>query len=386
MEVGELSIAEYEVQEQTDASGEPVFVIRVIHNNRFIRLNKKFYSLLMELQNSESLTDSDNEDAIQFVDFLKMVELFRDDDRPVAHLEDKIEKRLSLWNRIVNGVLHSTVSIKNSDKIIEYVYLHFGQYILSRIGICSIGTLLITGSTAFIGSFLFKTLAPVELPSIPAIVATLWVGALFSILIHEMAHALTCKHFGCKIAAFGVMFYYGLPGAFVDTSDAYFLTKWKRVIIDLAGIAANLLIIAACGICLLFVEGDYFVILRLIAFVNIFLVLWNLIPFLKYDGYFALADALDYPNLRTDAISRVLHINSFKSTLPTSGRDFALLLFGLGSILFTVILLVLVALYIRAILTRLIPEPYNTAFPTIVAFVAFSFLFQRAIKKMKNMK
>ena len=41
---------------------------------------------------------------------------------------------------------------------------------------------------------------------------------IISLTVHEASHALTCKHYGARVNSAGLMLYFGLPTAFVDTA------------------------------------------------------------------------------------------------------------------------------------------------------------------------
>jgi len=127
--------------------------------------------------------------------------------------------------------------------------------------------------------------------------------------LHELGHAFTAKRFGCRIPAMGVAFVVLWPMAYTDTNDTWRLTdRLQRLKVASAGILTELIIaIWATLAWALLPEGGA----RSAAFV-LATTSWvatlaiNASPFMRFDGYFILSDALDMPNLhaRSFALAR----------------------------------------------------------------------------------
>ena len=55
--------------------------------------------------------------------------------------------------------------------------------------------------------------------------------------LHELGHAITCKHFGGECHEIGLMLLVGTPCLYCDVSDAWLLAdKWHRIAVSAAGI------------------------------------------------------------------------------------------------------------------------------------------------------
>lgn len=119
------------------------------------------------------------------------------------------------------------------------------------------------------------------------------------LIIHEFGHAITAKHFGCEVHRGGVLLYYGTPAAFVDTTDVWMHGKRARLGITWAGPYTGFILGGLCAVVVYFwpdIQGAR--ILFQLAFVFILTSAVNLIPMLKLDGYYLLADGLEIPRLR----------------------------------------------------------------------------------------
>ncbi len=123
-------------------------------------------------------------------------------------------------------------------------------------------------------------------------------------LLHEAAHGLTLARFGGSPRRAGFMLFYLTPAFFVDVTDGWRLPKRsQRVAIALAGPAVHAVIAAVALIAALALpqpETDRAMLLLALSCIAVVIV--NLIPFVRFDGYIALMSALDEPNLRGRAI------------------------------------------------------------------------------------
>lgn len=134
-------------------------------------------------------------------------------------------------------------------------------------------------------------------------------AASFAKVVHELAHAWTAKHFGLRVPTMGIAFLVMWPVLYTDTGESWKLTRRRqRFAIAAAGIAAEL---ALGGIALLLwsvaPEGIWKSVFFLLATTTWVMALAiNLSPFMRFDGYYLLSDALDMPNLheRSFALAR----------------------------------------------------------------------------------
>ncbi|MBP2291536.1 HlyD family efflux transporter periplasmic adaptor subunit [Azospirillum rugosum] len=124
--------------------------------------------------------------------------------------------------------------------------------------------------------------------------------------LHELGHAYTAKRYGCRVPTMGVAFLVMWPVLYTDTSDAWKLVSRRaRLGIASAGILAELGLAAFATLAWSFLPDGA---LRSAAFF-VATVSWvttltiNLSPFMRFDGYYLLADALDVPNLQDRAFA-----------------------------------------------------------------------------------
>lgn len=125
-------------------------------------------------------------------------------------------------------------------------------------------------------------------------------------LIHEFGHGLAAHHFGVKVPRIGLALIFMMPMFYSDTSDSWRLSsRRQRMWIGAGGmLIESVLAIAATLAWLVLPDG----VLRTLAyFVAVsswaMTLLVNLNPFMKFDGYFLLSDALGIENLQDRAFT-----------------------------------------------------------------------------------
>jgi len=136
-------------------------------------------------------------------------------------------------------------------------------------------------------------------------VAAFVLGRFLLSALHELAHGLTITSFGRQVSRAGGKLVLVYPYLFVDTSDAWFEPRRRRIAIAAAGPVSDLVVGGVCALVALFAAGataDAAFQLALAAFVGI---LFTLNPLDERDGYHMLADALGQPGLRSRSRRRL---------------------------------------------------------------------------------
>jgi len=130
----------------------------------------------------------------------------------------------------------------------------------------------------------------------------LWLAVIIGAtkVIHEFAHAVTCKHFGGECHEMGVMLLVFTPCLYCNVTDSWMLrSRHQRIAISAAGMLAEvgLASLAVFGWWLTQPGIAHTICLNTILVCGMSTVLFNGNPLLRYDGYFILSDLLEIPNL-----------------------------------------------------------------------------------------
>lgn len=130
------------------------------------------------------------------------------------------------------------------------------------------------------------------------------VAAFFAKILHEMGHAFVARAQGVRVPVMGVAFLVMWPVLYTDTSDSWKLADHKaRFRIAAAGVTTELAIALVClFLWTLAPPGGLRSALFFLSTTSILVTLSiNASPFMRFDGYFLLSDALDFPNLHERA-------------------------------------------------------------------------------------
>ncbi len=125
-------------------------------------------------------------------------------------------------------------------------------------------------------------------------------------VVHELGHAYTATRFGCRVPTIGVALMVMMPVLYSDISDAYRLSsRRKRLWIAGAGVVAELGLAAVATLVWGFLPDGA---IRSVVFVAattswVMSLAVNLNPFMRFDGYYLLADGLGIPNLQDRAFA-----------------------------------------------------------------------------------
>ncbi|MCA9051392.1 MAG: hypothetical protein KDA89_21790, partial [Planctomycetaceae bacterium] len=129
-------------------------------------------------------------------------------------------------------------------------------------------------------------------------------GLVFVKLLHEVGHAVICRHFGGECREMGLMFLVFTPCLYCDVSDAWLMPdKRHRIAVSAAGILTEIALASVCTFLWQITEPGAVnsLMLNIMIICSVNTLLFNGNPLLRFDGYFVLADLMEVPNLRSTA-------------------------------------------------------------------------------------
>jgi len=132
----------------------------------------------------------------------------------------------------------------------------------------------------------------------PPDLALAYVVCFLSVAFHELGHAAACRRFRCEHEEIGFCLYLVFPAMYVNLSRAWQLPREQRAVIDVGGIYfQQLLFLLLVGAQFAFHLSFLPLVLYSIDAMSVF----SLNPFLKFDGYWLLADVSGIANLQKRA-------------------------------------------------------------------------------------
>lgn len=148
--------------------------------------------------------------------------------------------------------------------------------------------------------FLFHQVGGTQLRSLDLTGRDLLMGyvcILFVLLFHELGHATGMRHVGQQPHEIGFGFYLIFPVFFANVSNAWLVDRKSRFVVNLGGIYFQLLASVILYIGIAFTDGHTQAWLTLAFKSNLATALFVLIPFIRNDGYWLLADFLGLHDL-----------------------------------------------------------------------------------------
>jgi putative peptide zinc metalloprotease protein len=118
--------------------------------------------------------------------------------------------------------------------------------------------------------------------------------SLASALFHECGHAAGCQYGGARPGRIGAGIYLVWPAFFTNVTDSYRLSRAGRLRTDLGGLYFNLIFMLVLAACYAATSAE---ILLLVIAITHLEMLEQLLPFVRFDGYFILSDLVGVPDL-----------------------------------------------------------------------------------------
>ncbi len=138
---------------------------------------------------------------------------------------------------------------------------------------------------------------------------------VISALFHECGHAAGCRYGGARPGRIGAGIYLVWPAFFTNVTDSYRLSRAGRLRTDLGGLYFNLIFMVVLAA--IYAATSAEILLLVIAITHLEM-LEQLLPFVRFDGYFILSDLVGVPDL----FARVTPVlRSSLSRLPIGSKQ-----------------------------------------------------------------
>jgi putative peptide zinc metalloprotease protein len=262
-------------------------------------------------------------------------------------------------SRLVRATTPRNWAWPGAGRLIERMYVRGGWLMFTRPALVALAVVAASGVAAFAYLIAARYGTPFVVAHRLALGGLVFLaGRLAIAALHELGHGLTLASFGRRVGEAGMKFVLVFPYAYVDTSDAWFEPRRRRIAVSAAGPVSDLTLGGVFSLlCLSASKGtlrDVFFQLAFAAYVG---ALFNLNPLLERDGYHLLVDFLREPSLRPRALAQLRRRLAGRS-LPGDSRVLA----RYGSLVLawtgvSVALAVLLSLRYEHALGALVPGP-----------------------------
>jgi putative peptide zinc metalloprotease protein len=189
---------------------------------------------------------------------------------------------------------------------IDALYRRLAYPLFTRGGLTAIAAVALAGAAAFASLVAGGQVRPFRVSDHLGVGALAFIaGRLAVVALHELAHALTLASFGRRPRRVGLKLVGLVPYAFVDTSEAWFEARPRRIAVAAAGPIADVSLAGLFSLAALVTHGVVADIAYQLALGAYLGTLLNVNPLLDRDGYQILADLVRQPGLRRRARERL---------------------------------------------------------------------------------
>lgn len=316
------------IKEQT-VKNEKSYIFKDPIKQAYFRFEEEEHFVIIQLDGHKTAADIATlynerfDDELSASDIKEFLNSIRDNDffekteeEENTYLYEKLkEQRRSRILQAKGSAMYFRVSIWDPDrffdKVMPYIHWIWSPKFVLLMNLFMLGSLVL----------LLQNIAAVNIglehildfsSHTFASVFFLWLTVLGTIGIHELGHGLTCKRFGGECHEIGFLFMFCNPCLYANVNDAWlFEQRRHRLFVTFAGCYVEFLFgFVMLHIWLLTQPGTMPNILSFqVVIVSFFSAIFmNFNPLMKFDGYFALSDALETPNLRDRSQGYVKHV------------------------------------------------------------------------------
>jgi putative peptide zinc metalloprotease protein len=207
----------------------------------------------------------------------------------------------------------------------------------------------------------------------PGLLLVVIAVVIVSSIFHEIGHAAGIRYGGGRARGIGMGFYIVYPTFYTDVTDAYRLGRWARLRTDLGGFYFHLIFMLGILGVYWFTGQTWLLLVAILINVD---VVYQLLPVVRLDGYWAIADLTGIPDFFSQMkayLTRMLPVSGLKADKLPPLKPWVNIVFA------TYIVLVIPALALFFFqIVRLAPSI------VAIAWDAFLYLGQGVVEAQRN--
>jgi putative peptide zinc metalloprotease protein len=325
---------------EIDDIGDCMYLVKNIDTSKYVKLGVRETKYLIHLIGDKSNLNFEDEEC----------EL-NEDERDYLHSKflewgfvcdenNKSQQKNTIWNKFKKLIKNNDLTSINIAAFNPDLFLNKCMPIIKLLlGPIAIIVYILLGVLAWKALTIeYINMLSIDLYHIPLKeFIIILILQIVTVGFHELGHAITCKYYGGKVRKMGIKLFFLLPVMYCDISEIYtFTSRKKKVLVSFAGILVNF---TAANIALIvYALFHYFyninsTILVMYYFINIGLGIFNLMPFVKLDGYWILSGLVDITNLMDKSINLLIKLIISPKEFITLGilgtRKLVMVLYGL---------------------------------------------------------
>lgn len=364
-------------------TGDDEYIIENTKNNTYVKMGERetgfLRSFSMECEGSKDFGFSQEEREYLIKTFLEL-KLIKDEN-------DSDEEKKSIFNSLKRlDISKIKIYTFNPEKLFQKV-APVTDKLITKPALAIYLTIMAAGLFAVIinnEEFIRVTINVMNEMNLFN-VAVLYGLTAVTIGIHEFCHGITCKKYTNKVKEMGVMLFYFQPAMYCNVSSVYLLKdKKKKAIIFGAGIFSQLLLSAVSVLV-------YFSLSRLgykpsvliyYSLSNVAVAIYNLVPFIKLDGYWILSTLLDIQNFREKSIDLVLAFVLRKNIKERYERRKVLLAsYGILAMIFTSSVWIALLIQVNNYTSNIQNAVFRMAPAVLAGIIAFHLIKTLKVKR-----
>jgi multidrug resistance efflux pump len=288
-----------------EEEGASFFVIKDPSSNRYFRVKPLEHFLITQFDGKTSLETirrraSEERNVLVSEEVLSR---FAQKFRELGLLRRDGESGVSVPGASSRSLFHWKLPLANPERLLDFLYPKL-RWCFSAAFVLIACLTLVAASAVFLLNGEELVLGLESVVSLEGLLFVLATVSLVTVL-HELAHGLTCKHFGGRVTDMGFLLLYFLPCFYCNVGDTYlFRGKRERLWVFFSGGFFELYVwaLAVLGWRLVAPGTLASRALFVVAAVSGLRSLFNFNPLIQMDGYFMLSEHLGIKNLRRQAL------------------------------------------------------------------------------------